>query len=120
MVGTGIEKVPVVGHEYISPFAVQISGHRFSRSVVEVIGRLVYEQKSIVPEKQCGQQHLRPFTMAERFKLPIQHIVRHLHQIQLPHNLPELQVGIPHLYDINRQALRVLYFVRKIFKFHAG
>ncbi|MMZ65695.1 hypothetical protein D1872_281140 [compost metagenome] len=77
MVDAAIEKRPVVRHQDKAAFAAQVIADQFPGMQVQMVGRLVNEQKPVLFQKQSRQQHLRLFSLGQGFKRPVQYIFRH-------------------------------------------
>ena len=76
MVDTPVEKSPVVRDEDKALFLFQIRGQKPAPFLIQMIRRLVDEQKEIFSKKQRRQQNLRLFSERKLGKWPIKRLLR--------------------------------------------
>ena len=75
VIGTPIQKRAVVRNQNKALFARQIIAQQPPARRIQMVGRLVDQQKMVFVEKQRGQKDFCPFPMAERFKRPVQYFL---------------------------------------------
>ena len=68
MVHTGVQQIPVMGYQNKSFLARQIGFHALPGVLIQVIGRLINQQKIIFPGKEHRQHNLGPLSKAQSFK----------------------------------------------------
>ena len=76
VVDTPVEKSPVVRDEDKALFLFQIRGQKPAPFLIQMIRRLVDEQKEIFSKKQRRQQNLRLFSERKLGKWPIKRLLR--------------------------------------------
>ena len=75
MVNTPVQKCPVVRNQNEPLFCIEIIADSFTGLHIKMICRLVNQKEMIALQKQRGQQDLGLFTVAQRFKGTVQHIL---------------------------------------------
>ena len=71
MVDAAVQKAAVVRDDDKPPLFVEIGRDLFARPKVEMVGRLVNEQKLLPAAEECREQHLGLLAVGERFKRPL-------------------------------------------------
>ena len=103
MVHAAVQKRPVVRNEDKPLFPVQVPAQNRARLHVQVVGRLVDQQKISLPRKQGAEQNLCLLAAAERIEGPVQDFVVRLQHGQLPLDAPHLAAGLQPFQRIGRE-----------------
>ena len=109
MVHTGVQQIPVMGYQNKSFLARQIGFHALPGVLIQVIGRLINQQKIIFPGKEHRQHNLGPLSKAQSFKRTVQYLRIQAQLIQFAQNTPlltsrfplfcQFRPGLPHLFQ---------------------
>ena len=114
MVGAFVEQVTIVRHEYKSALCFKIIAYRFSCVKVKAVGRLVYQQESVVTQKQQAQQKPCLFTARQRTERSVQNVAVRIHIRQLTDYLPLLHLRTDYSDKLTAAHILVLYVKRKV------
>ena len=77
-----------MAHQNKAGFGLEILCHRFPAVGIQVVGRFVDEQKTILPTEQRTQQQFGLFPAGKGEKGAVKHILPHPQQVQFPTKLP--------------------------------
>ena len=118
MINAAVQKGPVMGHHQKAPLSAQIVRQFLPSRSVEMIGRLIDEQKGIVPQKQCRQKRFRVLSKRETCKGLPQQLFGQIQQGTFPRDLPILRSRRSSANHLHGKSFRILHRIGKIFKFH--
>ena len=118
MIHAAIQKRPVVGHQNKALFRTQILAHQPPAPDIQMVCRLVNEQKIVLFGKQYRKLELRLFPVAQGAVGPIKHLVVQLQFCHFPLNLPIFVVRIHGFHRVNGQDALVCHGIWKIRKLH--
>ena len=105
-----------MGYQYKSLLPVQVRTQQLSGLHIQVIRRLINEQKIIFPGKKHCQHDLCALSVAQRLIRTVENICLHMQKFQFPADSPQLIVRLyafDHFYRITLHIL-LLYLKRKI------
>ena len=118
MINAAVQKGPVMGHHQKAPLSAQIVRQFLPSRSIEMIGRLIDEQKGIVPQKQCRQKRFRALSKRETFKGLPQQLFGQIQQGTFPRDLPILRSRRSSANHLHGKSFRILHRIGKILKFH--
>ena len=95
MIRAGVQQIPFMGYQNKTFLARQISLHAFPGVLIQVIGRLVNQQKIIFSGKEYCQHNLGPLSKAQSFKRPVQCLRIQAQLIHFTQNPPLLTSRFP-------------------------
>ncbi len=118
VVHAGVQQIPIMGYQNIPLLPRQIGFDRLPGRLVQMIGRLVDQQKIMSSGKQHRQHHFCTLPMAERPEGPVKNLCIHTQTLQLATYPPELAVRLHMLQKLRPAALHLLRLdlIRKIIK----
>ena len=104
-----------MGYQNKSLFPRQISFHRFSGFLIQMVRGFVNQQKIIFSGKQHRQHHFRTFSRAQRPERPVQDFRALPQKLQLTDHAPQLAAAFQFLRKL-RGGLTFLLFRNRIGK----
>ncbi len=115
MVGAGVQKGPVVGHQKEAPVQPpEVPGCEVTSGLIQVVGRLVQHGVAVLLAEQPGQLGPCLLSAAERGERPLQNLLRQPQAVQLPQEHPFLLPRDPLHKDLPGRPLRLIHRARKI------
>jgi len=114
MVRASIQQRSVMRYQQKAGFLPQVFAQRPAAMGVQVVRRLVDEQKLAFVQKQRRQHTLHPFAARKRFEGPVERFAAEFQQVQLPQQLPLPRFGAPLHENIQSDAFLPFHRNRKI------
>ena len=116
MIHTPIQETPVMGHQNKSlPFS-QILRYNLSAMCIQMIGRLIDQQKMSFIQKQCCKKDFRLFSVGKRLKRTPKHFFIHFQSVKFLPYLPLFCLRTHLIQDFHRPLFCIFYRIRKIIK----
>ena len=93
VVHAAVQEAAVVGDQDEAFFLLEVGGDKLPAPAVQMVGGLVDKQEVSGIKEQSGQQGLGPLPAGETGKGPLQDLILHLQQGELPLKFPVLPLG---------------------------
>ena len=119
MVDAAVEECPVVGDQQKALFAAEIAADQSPSRLIEMVGRLVDQQKAVFAGKEHRQQNFGLLAAGKRGKWPVQQLLRQFKRRKLPQEAPLRHVRADALQQVDGILRRIRYGVGKIVEAHA-
>ena len=120
MVHTAVQKPTVMGDQEKALLPPQIFRHPLPPLTVQVVGRLVDQKETPLPQKEGGQHCPCPLPVGKGGKASIQDLLPQLQPRQLSQKLPLLRLRADLLHNFLQGTLRMRDCIRKIVKVDRG
>ena len=118
MVHAAIQKAAVMGYKNKSLFAVQIPADDFPSPDIQVVGRLVDEQKVIFLGKQHRQLQFGLLPSGECIIRAVKQFLRKLQSLHLPGDFPVFVIGINPFHHVDGRLTFIRHGIWEIRKLH--
>lgn len=79
-----------MGNQDKAPLAFEILRHHLPGVLIQMVGRLIDEEKVVFPQEKGRQQDFGPFPLAQGGKRAVEDLAVHLQQGKLPEQPPRL------------------------------